>query len=54
MKVQLVGSEEVREVTERLTIEGSTAITHAKAGMAGKALDACDNIRHVVLPDPTS
>jgi hypothetical protein len=47
-KTQLVGSEEVREVTERLTVEGSAAMTHAKAGAAGKALDACDNIRHTL------
>jgi hypothetical protein len=45
-KVQLVGSEEVREVTERLTIEGSAAMTSANASAEGRALDACDNIRH--------
>ena len=48
MKTQLVGSEEVREVTEKLTVEASVAMTHAKANRNGKALDACDNIRHTL------
>ncbi len=47
-KVQLVGSEEVSEVAERLTVEASIAISRAKADTAGKALDACDNIRHTL------
>lgn len=47
-KTQLVGSEEVREVTERLTVEASVAMTNAKANRDGKALDACDNIRHTL------
>jgi hypothetical protein len=45
LKVQLVGSEEVREVTERLTIKAADATNGARAGSAGKALDACDSIR---------
>ena len=48
LKVRLVGSEEVREVTDRLAIEASTAVTRARAGSSGKALDACDNIRHTL------
>ena len=48
MKVQLVGSEEVSDVTDRLRIEGSAAVTSANAGDAGKGLDACDNIRHTL------
>lgn len=47
-KVQLEGSQEVSEVTERLTVEGSVALTHTGAGASGKALDACDNIRHTL------
>lgn len=47
-KVQLVGSQEVSKVTERLTVEGSLAIAHAKTDTSGKALDACDNIRHTL------
>ena len=48
LKVQLVGSEEVSEVTEKLTIEASAAVTRAKAGSSGEALDRCDNIRHTL------
>ena len=47
-KVQLVGSEEVSKVAERLTVVGAVAIAHAKTGISGKALDACDNIRHTL------
>jgi hypothetical protein len=48
MKTQLVGSEEVKEVTEKLTTGASAAMTNAEAGVRGKALDACDNIRHTL------
>jgi hypothetical protein len=33
---------------ERLTIEASAAMTKAKAGADGQALDACDKIRHTL------
>jgi hypothetical protein len=48
MKAQLVGSEEVTEVAQRLTVEASTAVVHAQTGTSGNALDACDNIRHTL------
>jgi hypothetical protein len=48
LKVRLVGSEKVREVTDELTIEASKAVTRARAGSSGEALDACDNIRHTL------
>jgi hypothetical protein len=48
MKIQLVGSEKVSEVAEKLTIEASVAMTNAKADRDGKALNAWDNIRHTL------
>ena len=48
MKTHLVGSEEVAEVAQRLTIEASAAVAHAQTGATGEALDACDNIRHTL------
>jgi hypothetical protein len=47
-KVRLIGSVEVQEVTERLVIEGASAVSHARQDQSGKGLDACDNIRHTL------
>ena len=38
MKVRLVGSEKVREVTDDLAIDASKAVTRARAGSSGEAL----------------
>ena len=48
MKIQLVGSEEVSAVTRELTGYGSVALTYARSGRRGDALDNCDNIRHTL------
>ena len=50
MKVPACRFRPVREITERLTIEGSTAVISANRGdaAAGAGLDACDNLRHTL------
>ena len=45
LKVQLVGSENVQKVTQELNIKAHEAVTSARAGATGRALDACDSIR---------
>jgi len=48
IKTQLIGSEGVTEVARKLAGEASEAATYAESGESGKALDACDNIRHTL------
>jgi hypothetical protein len=45
-KTQLIGSEEVKELAQRLRIEAGVALDSASHDDSGRALDACDNIRH--------
>lgn len=48
VKTQLVGSEEVTKVARKLVVEGANAVAFAQSGNSGKALDACDNLRHTL------
>jgi len=48
MKTKLIGSEAVKEVTDRLVIEGGHAVTCALRKGSGQAVDACDNLRHTL------